>query len=355
MKELQTIGYIIYSLIVHTNFFTIAVFGYTLVAIILFYLIRRDQRHPELFFNKHQKLSTLILIALATTSILGLYIRYIEPFNINTKPINFVMHDIKKPISIAFIADPQLNRFKDDIWAEKIVAKTLEAQPDIVIFGGDLISNGGYFYENYSHGGSGEHTEAYWLDIFAKITEKSPSYYVMGNHEYGLGNSSRGNPDHWTGDQSQSVADAMDTIGAKSLNNHFSCIEIAAKKLCFFGIDDIWGAEVGLTNIDFSELKNWDQKTPLIFITHNPDGILSWPKDIKKPDLVLAGHTHGGQLYLPFIGPMGNAGVKLGKQYYRGLNYYEGTPIYTSIGLGESGGPVRFMSAPELTVVTLLP
>lgn len=355
MNELQTTGYIIYSLIAYTNFYTIAVLGYTLVAIILFYLIYRDQHRPELFFGKHKKLSTLILITLVATSILGLYVRYVEPFNINTKPVNFVMHDIKKPISIAFIADPQLNRFKDDVWAEKIITKTLEAQPAIVIFGGDLVSNGGYFYENYSHGGSSVITEAYWLEKFAKITEKSTSYYVMGNHEYGLGNSSRHNSDHWTGDQSKSTADVMEKIGTKSLNNHLSCVEIVTNKICFFGIDDIWGAEVGLTTLDFSELKNWDQKTPLIFITHNPDGILSWPKDIKKPDLVLAGHTHGGQIYLPFIGPIGNAGVKLGKQFYRGLNYYEGTPVYTSIGLGESGGPVRFMSAPELTVITLVP
>ena len=67
----------------------------------------------------------------------------------------------------------------------------------------------------------------------------------------------------------------------------------------------------------------------------------------------MAGHTHGGQIYLPFLGPIGDAGVVLGKKYYRGLNYFENTPIYTSVGLGESGGPIRFMTPPELSIINL--
>ena len=335
------------------NFYTIFTVGYTIVSVILIYLIYRDQRRETLFFGKHKKLAWIIINTLAITSFLGLYVRFVEPFTILTKETKIVIKEIKQPIKIAFIADPQLNRFKNDSWAEKIDTKTIEAQPDIVIFGGDLVSNGGYFYEASSPNTSSG-TEADWLNIFSKITEKYPSYYVLGNHEYGLGNTNLKNPDHWTGDQSKPVISVMEKIGTTSLNNHLFCFEIKNEKLCLFGIDDIWGAKVNLTKIDFSELKNWNQKTPLIFITHNPDGILQWPKDIKKPDLVLTGHTHGGQIYLPFIGPLGNAGIELGKQYYRGLNYYEGIPIYTSIGLGESGGPVRFMSAPELTVITMV-
>ena len=337
------------------NFYTIITVGYTIVSIILIYLIYRDQRREALFFSKHKKLAWIIINALAITSFLGLYVRFVEPFTILTKETKITIQGIKQPLKIAFIADPQFNRFKDDDWVKKIDEKTVEAQPDIVIFGGDLVSNGGYFYEAYSRDDSGVHTEAFWLDHFSQISEKYPTYYVLGNHEYGLGNSSLKNPNHWTGDQSKAVVNAMEDIGAFSLNNHLSCFEIKNEKLCLFGIDDIWGAKVNLTKIDFSELKNWDQKTPLIFITHNPDGILQWPTDIKKPDLVLAGHTHGGQIYLPFIGPLGNAGIKLGKQYYRGLNYFEGTPIYTSNGLGESGGPIRFMSAPEVSLIILAP
>ena len=224
----------------------------------------------------------------------------------------------------------------------------------MVIFGGDLISNEGYFYETSSPNTS-VGAEAEWLNIFAKITEKYPSYYVLGNHEYGLGNSNRFDPDHWTGVQSQAVIYEMEKIGAKSLNNRLACVAVATQNICLFGIDDLWGAKAGLTKLDFSELKNWNQRTPIVFITHNPDGILKWPKEIKKPNLVLAGHTHGGQIYLPFVGPLGGAGIELDEKYYRGLNYYEGTPIYTSIGLGESGGPVRFMSVPELTVIELVP
>ena len=96
-----------------------------------------------------------------------------------------------------------------------------------------------------------------------------------------------------------------------------------------------------------------EKNTPLILITHNPDSILSWPAEIKKPDLVLAGHTHGGQIYLPFIGPLGNAHINLGRQFYGGLNYYQNIPIFTSAGAGESGGPVRFWVLPEIVILNL--
>lgn len=335
------------------NFFTIITVGYTIVSIVLIYISYRDQYRPTVFFGRHKKLAWIIIFALVISSLLGLYIRFVEPFTILTKETKIAIHGIKQPIKIAFIADPQLNRFKNNEWVEKISVKTIEAQPDIVIFGGDLVSNDGYFYDVYSPNTSSR-TEAQWLNIFTKITEKFPSYYILGNHEYGLGSANIFNPNHWTGNQSQAVIYEMEKIGSQSLNNHLSCPYIKNQKLCLFGIDDLWGAEVSLTKLDFSELKNWDQKTPLIFITHNPDGILRWPKDVKKPDLVMAGHTHGGQIYLPLIGPLGNAGVRLGKKYYRGLNYYDDTPIYTSIGLGESGGPIRFMSTPELTMINLI-
>ena len=332
------------------NFFTIFTLGYIILAVVLIYIIYRDQRQPTILFGRHKFSAWCLIVFLFFTSLIAYYTRFIEPFNISTKQEVIKIANLKRPIKIAFITDPQLNRFKTDKWVEIIVQKTDALSPDLIIFGGDMISNGGYFYDT---GNDSIGDEDGFLYGFSNLTKKYLNYYILGNHEYGLGNSSRRNSDKWTGDHSTEVTMDMDEIGSKSLANNLACLEIDNQKICLFGINDIWADEANLTNIDFSALKNWDQKIPLVFITHNPDGILYWPKNIKKPDLILAGHSHGGQIFLPFFGPLGDAGINLGKQYYRGLNYYDGTPIYTSNGLGESGGPIRFMAAPELTTIIL--
>jgi len=124
--------------------------------------------------------------------------------------------------------------------------------------------------------------------------------------------------------------------------------KIKNQKICIFGLDDVW-----------SETPNFDSAptstTPLIFLTHNPDGILDWPANLRAPDLVLSGHTHGGQVYLPFVGPLADAGIKLPKKFYRGLNEYNGIPIYTTVGAGESGGAIRFWTLPEIVIINLKP
>jgi predicted MPP superfamily phosphohydrolase len=171
-----------------------------------------------------------------------------------------------------------------------------------------------------------------------------PIYYIMGNHEYGL--YSRGF--RLNSDQSTNVKNRMEEIGIPLLRNDLACPEIKGRALCIFGNDDVY-----TENRDFTALEHWTTSTPLILVSHNPDAILYWPKELKKPDLELAGHTHGGQIYLPFIGPLGRVEVFLGAKYYRGLNYYNEVPIYTSIGLGESGGPIRFWSRPEITVLKI--
>lgn len=338
------------------NIFTIVVVGYIIVATILIYFIYRDQRQPKVFFGKHKKLAWILILFLALSGSIAYYTRFVEPFTIITKQSEIKISGIKTPIKIVLITDPQFNHNKNFSWIYKIDWDIQTVNPDIVIFDGDLISNEGTTYDQIYSNSPGDSSTADEVGILSHWANlPALSYFTLGNHEYGLGDASRSKPKNWTGTRALEVKEAMELAGAKPLINHLDCPIIKNQKICFFGIDDLWGAEVGLTKIDFSELKNWDQKTPLIFATHNPDGILDWPKDIKKPDLVLAGHTHGGQVYLPFIGPLGDAGIELGKGYYRGLNYYQGTPIYTSFGLGESGGPVRFMTAPELTVITLQP
>jgi len=89
-----------------------------------------------------------------------------------------------------------------------------------------------------------------------------------------------------------------------------------------------------------------------IVISHAPDFIEALPVNV---DLVLAGHTHGGQVVIPFFGPPRTA-IRLPRRYAGGLNDYRGTPIHVSRGVGMERGfdiPIRFLCPPEIGVLDL--
>jgi uncharacterized protein len=87
-----------------------------------------------------------------------------------------------------------------------------------------------------------------------------------------------------------------------------------------------------------------------IVIAHAPDFVAAMPF---KVDLALAGHTHGGQVVIPFFGPPKTA-IRLPRRYAGGLNDYRGTPLHVSRGVGMERGfeiPVRFLCPPEVCIL----
>jgi uncharacterized protein len=89
-----------------------------------------------------------------------------------------------------------------------------------------------------------------------------------------------------------------------------------------------------------------------IVISHAPDFVDAMPVDV---DLVLAGHTHGGQVVIPFFGPLETA-IRLPRVYAGGLHDFNGIPLHVSRGVGMERGfapPVRFFCPPEICVLDL--
>ncbi len=318
------------------NLLSVLSIGYIIIALILIAIFFRDQRKKEYYLGRHRPLAW-ILISLFSLSILTTaYARFIEPWRMVTTKVEIDLVGLND-LKIALITDPQVGNHKRGEWMEKIVERINELKPDLVLLGGDLIDNEGTPPD-----------EAKYLEPLQKLVGQYPIYYVLGNHEYGVSRKVIKFPKRQTGNRAPEVIKVMEKIGVPLLKNQLDCPEIKGQKLCIYGLDDLWGGKP-----DFKNLNDWDQKLPLIFLVHNPDGILEWPENLKKPDLVLAGHTHGGQVWLPLIGPGGDAEIDLPDLYYRGLNYYDNTPIYTSVGIGESGGPFRFMAVPEIVLLDI--
>lgn len=320
-------------------FLLIITYGFVIVAGPVIYFILRDKKNPGLFFERHSYLALTITAILGLGIITAFYSTLAEPFILRTNRTIIHARTINRAIRIAFVSDIQIGNHKKEAWAEKIASKIEVIAPDVVIFGGDQIDNEGTFED-----------ESVYLQPLQRLSEKYPVYYILGNHEYGIGGTVRLKPEKYTGDRSEMLINRLNSYGFVLLRNSLECPEIKQQKICLFGLDDIWKYPP-----EFSQLKNLDKSIPLFLITHNPDGVLFYPENLPVPDLVLAGHTHGGQIWIPFWGPLGSAQTFLGKSYYRGLNYYRNIPIFTSVGAGESGAPLRLLAVPEIALIEILP
>ncbi len=91
---------------------------------------------------------------------------------------------------------------------------------------------------------------------------------------------------------------------------------------------------------------------PTLLLSHNPD-ILSEPA-VSRADLVLSGHTHGGQIVLPWYGPAHTHTEHLARHEASGYLRRGRTQVFISRGVGE-GIPLRFGASPQITLLTLLP
>lgn len=321
------------------NFFTVTILSIFSISGILLFFVIRDTLKKGLFLNRHKKTSYVIGFILILIIGCSFDTYFIEPNIIILNEFDFPTQNIKNDIKVAFIADIQIGNHKKTAWTEKIVENLNFIQPDIILLGGDLIDNEGTFED-----------ESQYLEPLRKISAKYPIYYILGNHEYGVGSRSRGDNKWQTGDRSKLLIAKMKDLNITLLRNDLECPLIQNQALCLFGIDDIWN-----DNVNFDKLNKWDKNFPLLFLTHNPDGIKLYPPNQKIPNLTLAGHTHGGQIRLPFYGPLGNPGVELPKKYFKGLNTYIDMNIFTTVGVGESGGPIRFWNPPEIAVINLKP
>ena len=320
------------------GFLLIMLVEYNLVACLLIAFFWRDQKNPTIRLGKKKKLAWFFIAALSLGVLISLSTIFVYPNLLITKKEEIKINKNIKPVEILFISDIQIGNYKKTAWVEKIVKKAEVANPDLILLGGDLIDNEGTFED-----------ESQYLEPLQQLAGKYPIYAVLGNHEYGIGSKTRTNKNRQTGDRSSELLARFQKIGIPVLKNQLTCPTISNQTVCIFGADDVWNQQ-----LDFTELKNYsNQEIPLIFLTHNPDGVLYWPMAGVKPDVVLAGHTHGGQIWLPFYGPLGLTDVDLGTKYYRGLNYWNEIPIYTSVGAGESAAPIRFWVAPEINKITL--
>lgn len=144
----------------------------------------------------------------------------------------------------------------------------------------------------------------------------------------------------------------------KELNPDINYLENTSAKININGKDlYIVGVSRRVPNVELA-WENVPLDAPTILLHHSPDAYFWKETEQHTPDLILAGHTHGGQISLPFFGPL-TSGTKYGKEYAKGwfaktLPSKEVINMYVTRGVGLEGNwapKIRFFTRPEVTVI----
>ncbi|HLV13438.1 MAG TPA: metallophosphoesterase [Trueperaceae bacterium] len=228
------------------------------------------------------------------------------------------------PLRLALLTDLHLGPYLGEEELERWVAATLREEPDVVLLGGDLVD------QRYR----GDLSEL--ARHLPRLAAPLGVYAVLGNH------------DHARFRRIDALTDMLAAAGVTLLANDAARLR---EDLVLAGIDDL---RVGRPDLDATlaaaRRSGAEDGGATALLSHNPDVIPEVPGDV---DLVLAGHTHGGQVRLPLVGAVVTSS-RYGRRYLSG--WVEAPmPAFVSRGLGVTGLPFRYDCPAELAVITLLP
>lgn len=199
-------------------------------------------------------------------------------------------------------------------------------QPDLIALAGDFVT------EPIR---GGRRKAAYAAEPCATLLRqmKAPHGFwaVMGNHDAIT--------------DPKLVTSILRSTGIQVLLNQSAPIEHAGSRFWLSGVDDVLKGNSDLS----ATLTNVPKGEPTILLAHEPDYAdfaAQYPVDLQ-----LSGHSHGGQVRLPFLPPLYEP--PLARKYVAGLFRIGPLTLYTNRGLGTIGFPIRFDCPPEITLITL--
>lgn len=254
-------------------------------------------------------------------------------FGVEPKWLDRTFHRIKLPqrdlasgVRILHLSDFHASPVVPFSLIEKAIESGLAVQPDLICLTGDFVTDSHAFdKQEYSR-------------ILRRLSNAAPTFACLGNHDGGRWavNKGGGFPD------TRVVRELLDASGVSLLHNRSELVSIRGKSMRVVGVPDLWSHEVD-GQLAFQDVPPAEST---ILLAHNPD-----TKDVlaDRPwDLMLSGHTHGGQVLVPLVGtrfiPVQD------KRFIAGLKQWNGRQVYVSRGVGSLAG-VRFNCRPEVTVL----
>lgn len=251
------------------------------------------------------------------------YATRIEPFLVTVEHVTIPLLGLKpslEGLKIVQLSDIHLHPYTQIELVQRAVDIVNDLGPDLIFLTGD------YVFE--------EADSIFELaPVLAGMNARYGIFAILGNH------------DLWT--NADVVRRGFDEAGIPLLVNTGINLGIGKDELFIAGLDDGWSGKPDLK----AALSDWETETPILLLMHEPDFIDSLAGD-ERISLQLSGHTHGGQVRIPGIGPI--ALPDYGRNYDIGLHQVGQTMMYVNRGLGVIGPPLRFNCPPEITEITLV-
>ena len=250
-----------------------------------------------------------------------LYSILFEPYSIKTEKITIRIGRIpsNEKIKIVHISDLHFHNIGErELNTIRIIEKL---NPDIIAITGDLIEKRESIDE--------------LLDFLDKMRRIAQVYLVYGNW------------DHESGANLTDLKNKIEALDVEVLVNENVKAKVNEIELYIIGVDD---PSTGKANLE-KALENVPSGALTILLAHSPEIIDEAASH--KIDLVLVGHTHGGQVVIPGYGPLFLPVSKEYRKYASGLFKIDSTYMYVNRGLGTSILPVRLFCPPEVTLIVL--
>lgn len=270
------------------------------------------------------------LSALGFAGLGGLgYMRLIEPvfLGVGRHEVKIGKEAKRSPLKVLQLSDFHASSSVNLDFIAQSIQLGLDQKPDLICITGDFITQKYDRFEKYA-------------EILKPLVNSAPTFAILGNHDGGEWVLKH----HGYADTSQ-VRELISKAGITLLHNRAQAIRVHDWDLALVGLGDDWANECDATAA-FAEMPT---ATTTIVLSHNPD-----TKKKLKPypwDLLLCGHTHGGQLCLPLIGtPF--APVK-DHRFVQGLHRWDDRWIHITRGVGNLFG-LRFNCPPEVSLLTLV-
>jgi predicted MPP superfamily phosphohydrolase len=268
-------------------------------------------------------------IDLALLSMGGIaYDMFVERGSFSVETIQLTLKRLPKVFSglrIAQISDIHVGGWMNPDRFQQVANIIKAESPDLLLITGDFLIG--------HHFSAAEKQAIVDLSpILSSLAGSIPSFAVLGNHDY------------WT--SSEAIRQMLFSCGITDLTNTVFTLTREKESLHLCGVDDIWKGDVRLDHV-ISKLKD---DSIAILMAHEPD-FADTSAATGKFDLQISGHTHGGQVNLPLLGPP--VRPYLGQKYPMGLYKIGNMFQYTNRGVGMARLPIRLNCPPEITIFVL--
>ena len=256
------------------------------------------------------------------------YVLLMEPNSFTVETVHLKLPRLARSFSglrLAQISDLHMGGWMNAARLQHVVDLILAQEPDILLITGDfLIGRDNLDISNQ--------VVSDLIEPLSRLSGSIPSFAVLGNHDY------------WT--NVETVRHILVSSGITELTNAVSTFKRGQDSLYVCGVDDIWE---GVPRLDDVIAQLSDDSTAIL-LAHEPD-FADTRAATGRFDLQVSGHTHGGQVVLPLVGPP--VLPYLGRKYGSGLYKVGEMFQYTNRGVGMARLPLRINCPPEITLFVL--